>query len=113
MVDDEPPCVSSGFCYSTICVYPQEKQRKGLLGSDTSSDRFPTGGANRARHHLLRIAGVNPQSVLARIWTGTPLVLRMKADLEERLQEFEANAEACYSWEQVEAHLLNGPWRSS
>ncbi|MDQ3583510.1 MAG: addiction module protein [Pseudomonadota bacterium] len=31
-----------------------------------------------------------------------------KAELEERLKEFEANPEAGYSWEQVKSHLRNG-----
>jgi len=37
----------------------------------------------------------------------------VRAELEERLKEFEANPEAGYSWEQVKAHLRNGTWRSA
>ena len=36
----------------------------------------------------------------------------IKAELEKRLKEFEANPEAGYSWEQVKSHLRNGTWRS-
>lgn len=36
----------------------------------------------------------------------------IKAELEERLKEFEADPEAGYSWEQVKSHLRNGTWRS-
>ena len=36
----------------------------------------------------------------------------IKAELAERLKEFEANPEAGYSWEQVKSHLRNGTWRS-
>lgn len=37
----------------------------------------------------------------------------LKAELEERLREFEANPEAGYSWEQVRSRLKNGTWRSA
>ena len=37
----------------------------------------------------------------------------MKAELEKRLQEFEANPEAGYSWEQVKSHLQSSTWRST
>ena len=37
----------------------------------------------------------------------------LKAELEVRLKEFEANPEAGYSWEQVQSHLRNGTWRSA
>jgi putative addiction module component (TIGR02574 family) len=36
----------------------------------------------------------------------------LKAELEARLAEFEANPDAGYSWDQVKAHLKNGSWRS-
>ena len=36
----------------------------------------------------------------------------LKAELEARLKEFEANPEAGYSWEQVKARLKDGTWRS-
>lgn len=36
----------------------------------------------------------------------------IKADLEARLKEFEANPEAGYSWDQVKSHLRNGTWHS-
>jgi hypothetical protein len=36
----------------------------------------------------------------------------IKAELEQRLKELEANPEAGYSWEQVKSHLRNGTWRS-
>ena len=38
----------------------------------------------------------------------------IKAELEKRLKEFEANPEAGHSWEQKpEIHLRNGTWRSA
>lgn len=37
----------------------------------------------------------------------------LRADLELRLKEFEANPDAGYSWEQVKAHLKDGTWRSA
>ena len=37
----------------------------------------------------------------------------LKAELEARLQEFEKNPEAGYSWEQVKARLNDGTWRSA
>ncbi|MGH8498116.1 MAG: addiction module protein [Methylococcales bacterium] len=40
----------------------------------------------------------------------TPVI---KAELEKRLKEFEANPDAGYSWEQVKSHLQNGTWRSA
>lgn len=37
----------------------------------------------------------------------------LKAELEARLAEFEANPDAGYFWDQVKAHLENGSWRSA
>ena len=37
----------------------------------------------------------------------------LKAELEARLAEFEANPDAGYSWDQVKAHLKSGSWRSA
>ena len=37
----------------------------------------------------------------------------LKAELEARLAEFEANPEAGYSWDQVKLHLKNDSWRSA
>ncbi|OGT88465.1 MAG: addiction module protein [Gammaproteobacteria bacterium RIFOXYD12_FULL_61_37] len=37
----------------------------------------------------------------------------LKAKLEVRLEEFEANPDAGYSWDQVKSHLKNGSWRSA
>ena len=37
----------------------------------------------------------------------------LKAELEVRLAEFEANPEAGYSWEQVKSRLKDGSWRSA
>jgi putative addiction module component (TIGR02574 family) len=37
----------------------------------------------------------------------------LKAELEARLKEFEANPDAGYSWDQVKSHLKNGSWRSA
>ena len=37
----------------------------------------------------------------------------LKAELEARLDEFEANPEAGYSWDQVKSHLKDGSWRSA
>jgi putative addiction module component (TIGR02574 family) len=36
----------------------------------------------------------------------------LKAELEMRLEEFEANPQAGFSWDQVKALLENGAWRS-
>ena len=37
----------------------------------------------------------------------------LKAELEARLKEFEANPEAGYSWDQVKLRLNDGSWRSA
>ena len=37
----------------------------------------------------------------------------LKAELEARLAEFEANPEAGYSWDQVKSRLNDGSWRSA
>jgi len=37
----------------------------------------------------------------------------LKAELEARLAEFEANPESGYSWDQVKSHLEDGSWRSA
>jgi len=37
----------------------------------------------------------------------------VKAELQKRLKDFEANPEAGYSWEQVKSSLRNGTWRSA
>lgn len=37
----------------------------------------------------------------------------LRAELETRLLEFEANPEAGYSWDQVKARLKDGTWRST
>ena len=37
----------------------------------------------------------------------------LKAELEARLVEFEANPEAGYSWDQVKSQLKDGSWRSA
>lgn len=37
----------------------------------------------------------------------------LKAELEARLEEFETNPEAGYSWDQVKSRLKNGSWRSA
>lgn len=36
----------------------------------------------------------------------------IKAELEARLAEFEANPESGYSWDQVKSQLKDGSWRS-
>lgn len=36
----------------------------------------------------------------------------LRAELEARLEEFEANPEAGYSWDQVRSLLKDGSWRS-
>ena len=36
----------------------------------------------------------------------------LKAELEARLKDFEANPETGFSWEQVKARLKDGSWRS-
>jgi len=37
----------------------------------------------------------------------------LKAELEVRLAEFEANPETGYSWDQVKSRLKDGSWRSA
>ena len=37
----------------------------------------------------------------------------LKAELEARLVEFEANPEAGYSWDQVKSRLKDGSWRTA
>ncbi len=37
----------------------------------------------------------------------------LKAELEARLAEFEANPEAGYSWDEVKSRLSNGSWRTA
>jgi putative addiction module component (TIGR02574 family) len=37
----------------------------------------------------------------------------LKAELQARLEEFEANLEAGYSWDQVKSRLKDGSWRSA
>lgn len=37
----------------------------------------------------------------------------LKAELEVRLAEFDANPEAGYSWDEVKSRLKNGSWRTA
>ncbi|MBI5919070.1 MAG: addiction module protein [Nitrosomonadales bacterium] len=37
----------------------------------------------------------------------------LKAELETRLVEFEANPEAGYSWDQVKSRINDGSWRTA
>jgi putative addiction module component (TIGR02574 family) len=37
----------------------------------------------------------------------------LKAELETRFAEFEANPESGYSWDQVKSRLKDGTWRST
>jgi putative addiction module component (TIGR02574 family) len=37
----------------------------------------------------------------------------LKAELEVRMKEFEANPDAGYSWDQVKSRLQDGSWRSA
>ena len=37
----------------------------------------------------------------------------LKAELEARFKEFEANPEAGYSWDEVRSRLKDGSWRSA
>ncbi len=37
----------------------------------------------------------------------------LKAELEARLEEFEANPEAGYSWDHVKPRIKDGSWRSA
>jgi putative addiction module component (TIGR02574 family) len=37
----------------------------------------------------------------------------LKADLEARLKEFEANPEMGHSWDQVKSRLNDGSWRAT
>jgi putative addiction module component (TIGR02574 family) len=41
----------------------------------------------------------------------TDISPELKAELDSRLQEFEANPEAGYSWEEVKAQIKDGTWR--
>ena len=50
---------------------------------------------------------------IAAVPEAVEVTSELKADLEARLKEFEANPEAGYSWEQVKLHLRNGTWRSA
>jgi len=37
----------------------------------------------------------------------------LKIELEARMEEFEANPEAGYSWDQVKSRLKDGSWRTA
>jgi putative addiction module component (TIGR02574 family) len=37
----------------------------------------------------------------------------LKAELEARLKEFEANPDTGYAWDEVKARLKDGSWRSA
>jgi putative addiction module component (TIGR02574 family) len=37
----------------------------------------------------------------------------LKAELEARFREFEADPEAGYSWEQIKSRLRDGTWRTA
>ncbi|MBM3340947.1 MAG: addiction module protein [Betaproteobacteria bacterium] len=37
----------------------------------------------------------------------------LKAELEARLKEFEANPDAGYAWDEVRARLKDGSWRTA
>lgn len=37
----------------------------------------------------------------------------LKAELEARLREFEANPEAGFTWEEVKSRIKDGSWRSA
>jgi putative addiction module component (TIGR02574 family) len=50
---------------------------------------------------------------IAAIPEAVEVTPEIKAELDKRLKEFEANPEAGYSWEQVKVHLRNGTWRSA
>lgn len=50
---------------------------------------------------------------IAAIPEAVEVTPELKADLEARLKEFEANPEAGYSWEEVKLRLKNGTWRSA
>ncbi len=50
---------------------------------------------------------------IAAIPEAVEVTPEVRAELEKRLKEFEANPEAGYSWEQVKSHLRNGTWRSA
>jgi putative addiction module component (TIGR02574 family) len=50
---------------------------------------------------------------IAAIPEAVEVTPEVKAELQKRLKEFEANPEAGYSWDQVKSHLRNGTWRSA
>lgn len=60
----------------------------------------------------IRLAGLTWDSVAAapEAVTVSP---ELKAELEARLAEFEANPEAGYSWDEVKSRLSNGSWRTA
>ena len=50
---------------------------------------------------------------IAAVPEAVKITPQIKADLEVRFKEFEANPEAGYSWEQVKTRLKDGTWRSA
>ena len=44
---------------------------------------------------------------------GLDISPELKADLEQRLKEFERDPDAGYSWAEVKSHLKNGTWHSA
>jgi putative addiction module component (TIGR02574 family) len=49
---------------------------------------------------------------IAAIPEAVEVAPELKAELQARLKEFEANPAAGFSWEQVKAHLRSGTWRT-
>lgn len=49
---------------------------------------------------------------VAAVSDGVEISPALKAELELRVGEFEANPEAGYSWDQVKSRLQDGTWRS-
>src|SRR4030067_1556323 len=50
---------------------------------------------------------------VAAVPEAVEISLALKAELKMRMEEFEANPEAGYSWEQVKSRLKDGSWRSA
>ncbi len=60
----------------------------------------------------IRLVEIIWESVAA-VPEAVEITPEIKVELERRLQEFKANPDAGYSWEQVKSHLQSDTWRSA
>jgi putative addiction module component (TIGR02574 family) len=60
----------------------------------------------------IRLVELTWESIAA-VQEAVEVTPELKAELELRLKEFEADPEAGYSWEQVKSHLRDGTWRTA